>query len=318
MRIGPTVFLLYKDDRRVKRVMSNMKLFILLSILCVLLGMQVEIAAIQQLSDQPDSREISPDTEVLPIGEDEHLFYGLSMDGPTPMWEELVHTWNGDVEISLRLLNPLDPSDCALGDGCVDEEHVYEDSQISELLQILFFSGSKFRLSQESLENLKDQGVPDEILAELAPLEGQEFTEEADFLNTVEEYVGEEQTEEYERLFLEHASTEQSGTSARTRASSNDVRLYSWDITFNLEESIVAWNTALYYPRMAQRILSESRPKQLASNRPTPIAGTGDMPSYSLRALFKKWGLPTPRTVLLWGILIYLILALITRIARSQ
>lgn len=64
-----------------------------------------------------------------------------------------------------------------------------------------------FKLTKQSLENLGNESIPDEILEDLQPLEDQEITGENTFLDAVEQLIGKEQTVRYKRVILKHALT---------------------------------------------------------------------------------------------------------------
>ena len=66
---------------------------------------------------------------------------------------------------------------------------------------------ARFKLTEQSLENLRKADVPDKTLEGLKSLENQEFTKESDFLNAVEKQIGNEQTVRYKELILKHAPT---------------------------------------------------------------------------------------------------------------
>lgn len=64
---------------------------------------------------------------------------------------------------------------------------------------------ASFKLSIQSLENLGDEGIPDEIFEGLQPLEYPKITGENKFLDAVEKQIGRDQTIRYKELILKHA-----------------------------------------------------------------------------------------------------------------
>jgi hypothetical protein len=66
---------------------------------------------------------------------------------------------------------------------------------------------ANFKLTKQSLEDLKNEGVPEDILRDLAQLGEQQFSSIDTFLNDVRAKIGEEQTTLYEDLILKYAKT---------------------------------------------------------------------------------------------------------------
>ncbi len=65
--------------------------------------------------------------------------------------------------------------------------------------------GAVLKLIEESLENLRNEGLPDAISQELQPLIDQQFTMESEFLRAVEEQIGKDHASRYKELLLKHA-----------------------------------------------------------------------------------------------------------------
>lgn len=61
-----------------------------------------------------------------------------------------------------------------------------------------------FMFSKQSLQNLRKEGIPDEILRGLEPLEAEEFTSENEFLDAVKKRIGKEHVVRYEDLLLKY------------------------------------------------------------------------------------------------------------------
>jgi len=64
---------------------------------------------------------------------------------------------------------------------------------------------ASFKITESSLENLKSEGLPEEILKKLESIKGERFIGEKDFLDIISETIGEQQTDTY-KLILKHAS----------------------------------------------------------------------------------------------------------------
>ncbi len=75
----------------------------------------------------------------------------------------------------------------------------------SKIEQNIFATLKRFSLTEQSLENLKKEGIPDKILGKLKPSKHQGFTTEKTFLRTVEKQIKEGHTVRYKDLILTHA-----------------------------------------------------------------------------------------------------------------
>jgi multiple sugar transport system permease protein len=62
-----------------------------------------------------------------------------------------------------------------------------------------------FTLTRLSIGELRNEGFPKELSEGLQPLRDQVFTKKNEFLNTVEQLIGREQTAKYKELILKHA-----------------------------------------------------------------------------------------------------------------
>jgi len=104
----------------------------------------------------------------------------------------------------------------ALGQNGNMEVNVAIDKQ-GKLLSVSFWSHSEnkkiegkeagFKITEQSLENLKSEGVPVDVLEKLQSLKNQEFIGEKDFLDKLEETIGDEQTAMFKSSILKHALT---------------------------------------------------------------------------------------------------------------
>ena len=65
---------------------------------------------------------------------------------------------------------------------------------------------ASFKITEQSLENLKSENVPDDVLEKSQSLKNQEFTGEEQFLDVLKRTVGDEQTVRFKSLILKHAS----------------------------------------------------------------------------------------------------------------
>ncbi len=62
-----------------------------------------------------------------------------------------------------------------------------------------------FRITQQSLEHLRSEDVPDDVLGKLKSLKNQEVTGKEKFLHKLKETIGEEQTDRFKSSILKHA-----------------------------------------------------------------------------------------------------------------
>ena len=67
---------------------------------------------------------------------------------------------------------------------------------------------ASFELTKQSLENLRKEGIPENILTSLKPLENQGITSEKEFLKLIETQIGDEETVRYKKPILKHAIDE--------------------------------------------------------------------------------------------------------------
>lgn len=280
----------------------------------------VLIAAHGTRADQyAQSRQSRPDKKNLALKENKSglplQFFRLSpIERYSPIWQELVHHLHEELENSLWTQDLIESSfafDADMlrqyRDGILAPEF-----QIADLASILLGSGeTKFKLTKQALHDLKDEGFSDKILTYLEQLLDQEFFEEQEFLAAVEDQIGEKTTLQYEKQLLEYALVEDLLLLKTPLKSRQDAVLAE----YALKESIAAWDRALYYPRKLKEIFSideDERPQERYVPPSVPF-NESDI-HFKLRQFFKEWGLPRPRTVLLWGIAIYLLIALIVRL----
>ncbi len=63
-----------------------------------------------------------------------------------------------------------------------------------------------YKITDESLEALRAESIPDETVTGLRSLANTEFAKESEFLNALKGHIGEEQAEEYKDILLKHAT----------------------------------------------------------------------------------------------------------------
>jgi len=62
-----------------------------------------------------------------------------------------------------------------------------------------------FRLTKDSMKQLRGAGIPEKVVNALKPLQWLPFIKQEDFLETVKKHIGEEQTFKYQEQILKHA-----------------------------------------------------------------------------------------------------------------
>ncbi len=63
----------------------------------------------------------------------------------------------------------------------------------------------RFNITEQSLEMLQSEGVPNDVVENLNGIKNQENTGEKEFLKLLEATIGKEQTVQYKSLILKHA-----------------------------------------------------------------------------------------------------------------
>lgn len=71
--------------------------------------------------------------------------------------------------------------------------------------------GTNFKITEQSLEKLKSEGVPNNVLERLQSLKNQEFVDEKDLLNKLKETIGDEQSDKFKSLILEYSKKREEG-----------------------------------------------------------------------------------------------------------
>ena len=69
------------------------------------------------------------------------------------------------------------------------------------------FTAVSFKITEQSLESLKSESVPDDVLEKLQSLKNKEFTGEENFLGILKKTIGDEKTVRFKSLILKHAFT---------------------------------------------------------------------------------------------------------------
>lgn len=97
-------------------------------------------------------------------------------------------------DVDEKILNHLLALQAAFNLTSEELSLVLEDANLGSL-----------ELSEKSLNNLKNEGIPDEVITELNNLKDQEFTYQEEFVNELKNKIGEDKTNKYKSLILKYA-----------------------------------------------------------------------------------------------------------------
>ncbi len=166
-----------------------------------------------------------------------------------------------------------------------------------------------FRITEHTLQHLRDAGVPDELLFHLERIKGRQFAEQEVLWEALESCVGQTMLMEYHTAILTYAiETERSpglGSTIVSPATFYEHRSPS------SQENIAAWNALWNYPKALKKTLSS--PGTTSVVRTTSYDSDEDQSVWNIRALLKRWGVPKPSILILIGLGFYLFLALLSR-----
>ncbi len=87
-------------------------------------------------------------------------------------------------------------------DGNISSE---QERKQAENLENEIKAQEGFKLDQSSLEKLKEQRIPGEVLEQLSGLNGNKYSSKAEFMNAVEPLIGVDLTQQYSHLLLKYA-----------------------------------------------------------------------------------------------------------------
>lgn len=265
------------------------------------------------VGNKPEITAVSSSADVFfeehPGLRNDHRFHLLSVDESPFLGRELfqpVQDWEYPLKDSSYDSSVIEPENFAFELDVwrqAPTENVYQDSQSAYLSHIiLFVPPSKYKLTQVELKELREAGVPEELIADLEGLQDHEFTNDNDFLAAVEGQLGKEEVEFYQELLLEHAeSKEPSAPDGRI----SEFRLVKHDLQQNIEE----WERVLDYPRKVKKTFASPAKKQAP---PFPSEQKNG-PFFDLLEFLKKLGVPSPFLVFFSVLLLYGLLALWVR-----
>jgi len=166
----------------------------------------------------------------------------------------------------------------------------------------------RFEVTEQTLQKLKEAGVPEPVLYQLTLMQGQQFDNQEIFWTTVEKYVDEATLTEYQSVIVTHAAANVSRSSFYDASNSNTS--FSAYYSQKSQQNKAAWDLLLYYPRVAKKALSSGGK---GPPRKTSYSLEEEKGVFRILALLKRWGVPKPSTLLLIALGLYLLLALLSR-----
>ncbi len=256
-------------------------------------------------------REASPPEHLLDtLKRSRYQFFLLVLEeGATLVWRELSPGLEFAIEHDTRRrisVNPVFAFNFEFLSQVMNED-TFARYQISNLSQILVLSQKRnFKLTHETLQKLREQGVSEEVLKNLNIFNNQEFTTEDEFGNAIEEQLGEEQFIHYKDLIF-IVSDQSSNMSLVNPENTNSKD----NTSLNQKVNIESWNTIMFYSRKVNNALAAKNEKK--SKPKTKSYFDEDAPFFDLIQFFKEWGVPTPLVIILCILGAYLLLSLLTR-----
>jgi murein DD-endopeptidase MepM/ murein hydrolase activator NlpD len=112
------------------------------------------------------------------------------------------HIWGDHGDIDARTI-PIER--LVMKQVGVDSDFREYDARKGELDDKKVAWKSACKITEQSLENLKSEGVPDDVLEKLQSLKNRAFIGEKNFLDKLKETIGDEQTVRFKSSILKHA-----------------------------------------------------------------------------------------------------------------
>lgn len=183
----------------------------------------------------------------------------------------------------------------------------YSRFQLAELSKhLLMLRQTTRQISEDAIARLKAQGAPETLLRALARVQDIPWKNEEELLTWLSEDVGRQEVEDYREAILTQAVTQRVMPPGEITegATADDVR-----------QSVEAWDQSAEIPRKIKESVFGEVKK--APAKPKPAVDEPDDLLYKIENVFKKWGLPRPRTVFISAILLYLVAAFVSRKIRK-
>ena len=217
---------------------------------------------------------------------------------------------------SERLLSAQPPTTPAFA---LDVEHwsqekvdaaFYSRFQLAELSKhLLMLRQATHQISQDAIARLKAQGAPETLLRALARVQDIPWKNEEELLKWLSEDVGRQEVEDYREAILTQAVTQ------RVMPPGEVGEITAGATAEYVRQSMEAWNQSAEIPRKIKESVFGEVKK--APAKPQPAVDEPDDLLYMVEKIIKKWGLPRPRTVFISAILLYLVVAFVSRKIRK-
>ena len=214
---------------------------------------------------------------------------------------------------SERLLSAQPPTTPAFA---LDVEHwsqekvdaaFYSRFQLAELSKhLLMLRQATRQISEDAIARLKAQGAPETLLRALARIQDIPWKNEEELLKWLSEDVGRQEVEDYREAILTQAVTQRVMPPGEITAGAT---------AEDIQQSVEAWDQSAEIPRKIKESVFGEVKK--APAKPQPTVDEPDDLLYIVEKIFKKWGLPRPRTVVISAILLYLAVAFVSRKIRK-
>jgi hypothetical protein len=298
----------------------NVKVWVLASVLMLLSF--VPLQTIAMLKPEPNVSLAGiegngtpiPNSVLYTLNSSHYQLFPLSSENrPFPVWGELIRDLDHEAEktyLTQTLIDPVFAFRFDIVFWCMNK-NLFVHTQIPDPSYMLVLSReANFKLTKQSLRNLRSEGLPDDILKDLELLAEQGFTKENKFLHAIEEQIGKDYAVRYEDLILKYASIDTPAIPIGLVRVSKGTDF--WDITSDSQENIEAWDMVFYYPKKIKEKISHNDEKKPEGNSTMPSDDEGDF-FFDILEFFKKWGVPKPLTIVLGIVAIYLVLAFLTR-----
>jgi hypothetical protein len=156
---------------------------------------------------KPDTKVLSPDEENALKERTDYLWECIKPLKPT--FRELYYRHEFFDEESLAELCKEEKYckalDCGVGKDRTFDRRYKKGIEIPVTQRFFEHYEPLFKLSRQSLEKLKEENIPDNLLKDLEPLIDKEFKSENTFLEAVEKQVGADETARYKKQILKQA-----------------------------------------------------------------------------------------------------------------
>jgi hypothetical protein len=251
-------------------------------------------------SDPPVKSESFP-----PVTMTDSQFSSFASGVETVGWGKLINELSTEQNHSGLTSGSSDFDDSGFAFSSQSMDKFFIDTlQTQNLSSAARLSGTGFRFSDDVLQQLREVGVPEDIVQQLTLLGDQGFSQEALFWEAFEDHFGQEQTQQYRQLTLEHigGNGPSDGLVAQTTP---------WYPTEQSLDNLEAWNDFLYYPRIARQALAYQSQRDARRRSIDLLEEDDDL--FDVFGFFRRLGIPKPSAIIILALGLYILLALLAR-----